>query len=313
MDILVGTRDGLHHTATPVTAFTGHAVHRLARDGDVWWALVDGNAIWRAGGDVRPDGWEPDGWEKVVTTAGFELRCILPTTIGLLAGTSDGRVARVDGHDLVPLEGFDHVEGRDRWWQVGDLDAVANTRSLAQAPDGTLYANIHVGGIYRSRDLGTSWEPTIDQETDVHEVRALADGTVVAATGMAGLCVSKDAGDNWDSVTDGLPTSSGWGLPYARCVVAWGDVVLLTASNGPQSDEAGVYRGHLFGTERLERCRGGLPPAFRDNIDTGCLSAGDGVAAFGTTDGTVFATRDLGESWHEVTSGLPPVLCTVAC
>jgi photosystem II stability/assembly factor-like uncharacterized protein len=248
----------------------------------------------------------------VATATGFGFRCILPTTIGLLAGTSDGRIACFDGHDVVVLDGFDRVEGRDRWWQVGDLDTVANTRSLAQAPDGTLYANVHVGGIYRSRDLGESWEPTIDQETDVHEVRALEDGVVVAATGMAGLCVSKDAGDNWESVTDGLPTASGWGLPYARCVVTWGDVVLLTASNGPQSDEAGVYRGRLFASGPLERCGNGLPPAFTDNIDTGCLSVGGSVAAFGTTEGTVFATDDAGESWREVARGLAPVRCTLA-
>jgi hypothetical protein len=307
MDILVGTSDGLHDTATSATAFAGHDVQRLARDGDRWWALVDGDAIWHARGDGQPDDWEP-----VVTATGFGFRCILPSTIGLLAGTSDGRVVRIDGVNVVPLDGFDRVEGRDRWWQVGDLDTVANTRSLAQAPDGTLYANIHVGGIYRSHDLGASWEPTIDQETDVHEVRALDDGLVIAATGMAGLCVSKDAGDNWDSVTDGLPTTSGWGLPYARCVVTWGDTVLLTASNGPQSDEAGVYRGRLFGSDGLERCDNGLPPVFRDNIDTGCLSVGSGVAAFGTTEGAVFATRDAGESWREVARGLPPVRCTLA-
>jgi hypothetical protein len=304
-DILVGTRDGLRHTNSGATSFAGHEVQRLARDGDEWWALVDGDAIW-----CRPAAAPPDAWQPAARASGFGLRCILPTTIGLLAGTSDGRVVRVDGHDLVALDGFDRVDGRDRWWQVGDLDAIANTRSLAQAPDGTLYANIHVGGIYRSRDHGRSWEPTIDQETDVHEVRALDDGVVIAATGMSGLCVSKDAGDNWDSVTEGLPTSTGWGLPYARCVVTWGDVVLLTASNGPQSDDAGVYRGRLFGSEPLERCDNGLPPTFRDNIDTGCLSVGNGVAAFGTTEGSVFVTSDAGESWREVARDLPPVLCT---
>jgi hypothetical protein len=92
--------------------------------------------------------------------------------------------------------------------------------------------------------------------------------------------------------------------------VTWGDVVLLTASNGPQSDEAGVYRGRLLGNEPLERCDNGLPLTFRDNIDTGCLSVGNGVAAFGTTEGGVFVTSDAGESWREVARGLPPVLCT---
>ena len=266
------------------------------------WAVTDGVTIWRG----------PDDWFEVAQTDGFGARCILPSTIGLLIGTSDGRVMGLDGGTLVPLDGFDRVEGRDKWWQVGGLDTVANTRSLAQAPDGTLYANIHVGGIYRSRDLGASWEPTIDQETDVHEIRALDDGLVLAATGMAGLCVSKDAGDNWDSITDGLPTSSGWQLPYARSLALWGDVILLTASNGPQSDEAGVYRTRLHSAGPVERCGNGLPDRFRDNIDTGCLSAAGGVAVFGTTEGSVFASSDAGESWEEIARDLAPVLCVQA-
>ncbi|MEX0948607.1 MAG: hypothetical protein WD296_07365 [Acidimicrobiia bacterium] len=303
MSIIVGTRDGLHEIAPRRhTHLEGRAVTSLAWDGPQLWAVTDGNTIWRG----------PDDWEEVATTGDVGARCILPSTIGLLVGTSDGRVMRLDGSTLVPLVGFDRVEGRDKWWQVGGLDTVANTRSLAQAPDGTLYANIHVGGIYRSRDLGSTWEPTIDQETDVHEIKALADGLVLAATGMAGLCVSKDAGDNWDSITDGLPTSSGWGLPYARSIARWGDVIIMTASNGPTSDEAGVYRGRLHSSAPLERCGTGLPETFRDNIDTGCLSVGGGVAAFGTTEGSVFASRDAGESWDEIARDLPPVLCVQA-
>ena len=207
MHIMVGTRDGLHAIAPQrQTFFDGHEVGRLAWDGQCFWAVTDGDTIWRGA----------DDWEAVAKTDEFGVRCILPSTIGVLAGTSDGRVVRLDGSDLVPFAGFDRVEGRDKWWQVGGLDAAANTRSLAQAPDGTLYANIHVGGIYRSCDLGATWEPTIDQETDVHEIQAFADGVVIAATGMAGLCISRDAGDSWDSITEGLPTTSGWGLPYAR-------------------------------------------------------------------------------------------------
>jgi hypothetical protein len=299
MNIMVGTREGLQELAPERRTHLAGAVTSLAWDGPQLWAVTDGDTIWRG----------PDPWEEVAKTDDVGARCILPSTIGLLVGTSDGRVMRLEGSTLVALDGFDRVEGRDKWWQVGGLDTVANTRSLAQAPDGTLYANIHVGGIYRSRDLGVTWSPTIDQETDVHEIKALDDGLVIAATGMAGLCVSKDAGDNWDSFTDGLPTSSGWGLPYARSIATWGDVVLLTASNGPQSDEAGVYRSRLYSSAPLERCRSGLPDTFRDNIDTGCLAIGGGVAAFGTTEGSVFVSHDAGESWDAIAHDLPPVLC----
>jgi hypothetical protein len=303
VSMMVATRDGLWDLAVGADPqFRGHEVARIARDGGTVWAVTDGTTIRRGPGD----------WETVAESDGFEIRCILPSTLGLLVGTSDGRLMRLAGDRFEPFESFDDAEGRDKWWQVGGLDSVANTRSLAQAPDGTIFLNIHVGGIYRSRDDGATWEPTIDQETDVHEVRARPDGLVVAATGTAGLCVSRDGGDTWDSITAGLPTSTGMQLPYARSVALDGDVALVTASNGPMSDEAGVYRVELGNGATLVRCARGLPARFRDNIDTGCLSAGDGIVTFGTTEGTVFASHDAGESWEQVMDGLPPVLCVLA-
>ena len=128
---------------------------------------------------------------------------------------------------------------------------------------------------------------------------------------MAGLCISRDAGDSWDSITEGLPTTSGWGLPLRALELRAGTTSCsLTASNGPQSDEAGVYRGRLDSSVVAPALpTTGLPATFRDNIDTGCLSAGGGVAAFGTTDGSVYVTTRHGESWDTLAHDLPPVLC----
>ena len=57
--------------------------------------------------------------------------------------------------------------------------------------------------------------------------------------------------------------------------------------------------------ELFERCRDGLPAWFDDNIDSSCLDAPpDGsVAAFGTSDGRVFASTDMGASWMKTTEG----------
>ena len=51
------------------------------------------------------------------------------------------------------------------------------------------------------------------------------------------------------------------------------------------------------------------PEWFPDNIDTFCLAASNGQAAFGTADGSVFMSGDAGESWTELANNLPPVLC----
>jgi hypothetical protein len=89
-------------------------------------------------------------------------------------------------------------------------------------------------------------------------------------------------------------------------------MILVSASRGPGGSESAVHRGRLEGGA-LERCRTGLPDWFDDNIDSGCLDAipeGD-LAAFGTSDGRLFASADLGASWGEVASGLPSIRCVL--
>ena len=86
-----------------------------------------------------------------------------------------------------------------------------------------------------------------------------------------------------------------------------GEVALLSASRGPRGGRAAVYRAALRGGT-FERCPAG-PGWFDDNIDTFCLDAlPDGsFAAFGTSDGQVYASTDAGSGWDELASGLPPL------
>jgi hypothetical protein len=77
-------------------------------------------------------------------------------------------------------------------------------RSMAAACDGAvLLANVHVGGVPRSTDSGLIWRPTIDIDSDVHQVCAhpARPDIVIAA---AGLCISRDAGTTWAIEQKGL-------------------------------------------------------------------------------------------------------------
>jgi hypothetical protein len=163
-----------------------------------------------------------------------------------------------------------------------------------------VYVNVHVGGILRSLDGGRSWTPTIDIDADVHQV-ATAEGLVLAAC-AGGLATSTDRGGTWTLRRDGLEA------PYSRAVAVCGDSVLVSASNGPRGSRSAVYRSGL-GDGGFERCTGGLPESFDDNIDTYCLDAlpNGSFAAFGTSDGRVFASEVEGSTWGELASGLPPV------
>jgi hypothetical protein len=124
----------------------------------------------------------------------------------------------------------------------------------------------------------------------------------VLAACAGGLAVSEDRGATWIIRADRLEA------PYSRAVTVCGDVVLVSASRGPRGGRSAVYRGALA-SGGFERCRDGLPEWFDDNIDSSCLDAlPDGsFAAFGTSDGQLFGSRDTGSSWIELASGLPAV------
>jgi hypothetical protein len=51
----------------------------------------------------------------------------------------------------------------------------------------------------------------------------------------------------------------------------------------------------------------GLPEWFGGNIDSHCLAASGTDVVLGSPDGSVFVSSDAGNSWQEVTSGLPPI------
>lgn len=292
-DLLIGTASGLYELdAHERTHLVGHEITGLAREGRRWWALVDGRTLRRGDG----------GWAEVAAVEGPEATCLGPTPAGLLIGTAGAHLLRLTDAGLERLEAFETVEERAAWYTPwGDP---ADTRSISVDSDGTIYINVHVGGVVRSTDGGRSWRPTLDIEADVHQVLAhpTRAGVVLAAAAI-GLGMSSDGGQSWRFDTDGLHGR------YLRAVAVCGDTVLITASTGPSSKRAAVYRRRLDGTGSFEPCRQGLPEWFRSNIDTACLAASGPVAVVGTDDGRVFRSLDRGASWELVAKDLPAVQC----
>jgi hypothetical protein len=270
----------------------GREVTALAADGTGWLALVDGHDVVRVHGD------EVDPLGSVREETG---RCVLGIGSAVLVGTAHARLARIAEGDPAIVPSFDAAEGRDGWYTP--WGGPPDTRSLSAAGDGTVYANVHVGGILRAEDPSGTWTPTIDVDADVHQV--LADPTdprhVVAATAL-GLAESRDAGDTWTFVTDGLHA------PYARAVALDGDRLFLSASTGPRGGRAALYRREP-GATAFERCEDGLDEWFPGNVDSHCLAAAGGTALFGTEDGRAFLSDDGGVGWREVLGGSGRVTC----
>jgi len=295
LEVLLGTREGLwrldRDQAFPVETFTGKSLTALAVDGPITWALADGRALWEGRDGV---------WTPRAALDGLPGTCLAATPVGLLIGTEQAHLLRLQGAAPKPVESFETTEGRDSWYTPwGDP---ADVRSISTARDGALYVNVHVGGVVRSRDGARTFTPTVDIESDVHQV--LAHPTrpeIVLAAAAEGFGISRDAGESWRFMTEGLHAH------YLRAVAVAGETVLISASTGPGGRRAALYRARLDEPVAFERCTDGLPSWFGDNVDTGCLAAEGSLAVCGTEDGSVFRSDDGGERWSLVVKGLPPV------
>ena len=289
--IFVAARDGLHpfddRGRPGDVQHVGRSVTSVAPARSELWAVLDGSQIWHQDGA---------SWRHVADLDRFRATCVASMDEDVFVGSSEARLFRVAGDTLEPVPAFDGAEGRSTWYTP--WGGPPDTRSMANWDD-DIYVNVHVGGILHSRDRGATWTPTIDVDADVHQVTT-AEGLVLAAC-AGGLAASTDRGTTWSFRTEGLEAR------YSRAVAVCGEAVLVSSSNGPRGGRAAVYRAGLTGGA-FERCLAG-PGWFEDNIDTYGLDAlPDGsFAAFGTSDGRVYASTDAGSTWDERASGLPPV------
>jgi hypothetical protein len=262
-------------------------------------AIVNGRSLRRRA---------PDGVWSTIATTGSDLACCVAVADAIYVGTDDARVLRVDAEGAPEqLRGFDAVAGRDTWYAGS---AVINgqrvgpplgIRSITATPDGAvLLANVHVGGIPRSTDGGATWHPTIDVDSDVHEVRAHPNrpGVVMAAAAI-GLCISRDGGLTWDVEREGMHAS------YCSAVAFAGDDVLVSASLDHFAAQGAIYRRTVDGHGPLIAVAGGLPKWIDGIADTGCIATHGSSVAIADRKGNVYVSADTGHSWSHHVDGLP--------
>jgi len=296
-------RDGLFVVGgeTPRHEFASQSVRALAPDGyGGAFAIVNGRSLRRRA---------PDGVWSTIATMELDLACCVAMGDVIYVGTDDARVLRVDGDGaLEQLHGFDAVAGRVTWYAGS---AVINgqrvgpplgIRSISATPDGAvLLANVHVGGVPRSTDGGATWKPTIDVDSDVHEVRAHPNrpGVVMAAAAI-GLCTSRDGGVTWDVEQEGLHAS------YCSAVAFAGDDVLVSASVDHFAAQGAIYRRRVDENGPLIAIAGGLPKWIAGIADTGCIATYGSVVAIADRNGNLYLSGDTGRSWSRQAYALPP-------
>ena len=292
--LLVGTADGLLD---------------LALDGSEERRTLPGATVVCVSGDwAIADGWVMglDAGTAVTLPDGLVPRCVLALDGGrALVGTSDARIVEVGGPEGMHRDHlFDAVPIRGGW--STPWGGPADTRSLALGPDGP-YAGVHVGGVWRQSRI--EWIEVVPAEADDHQV-VCDDGIVAVAAGI-GVGQSDDGGETWHWSDDGMHGR------YCRAVALADGWLVATASTGPATTEAAVYRRPLAEPEApFTRCGvdsngngHGLPRSFPRNIDTFQLAAAGPLVTVGTVTGELYLSEDSGAHWHTVATALPGVHC----
>ncbi|MGA2527704.1 MAG: hypothetical protein ABSG36_00925 [Acidimicrobiales bacterium] len=259
-------------------------------------------------GGARPS-WSLLDGERIVLLDEFDMTHVTalagPKAQAMAAAAGGTLVVGLEGAHLVTvapdgtvsrLDAFERVEGRETW--TNPAASAPELRSIAVSDSDVWYANVHVGGLWRSDDHGQSWRNVIAPESDVHEVVTGQDGTVAVAAAV-GFGWSTDGGNTWQWTTEGLHAG------YARAVALEGDIAFVTASTGPDTSDGRVFRCQLGAS--FEPCGSGLPESFPFNLDTGSLAASGDQVALGTRNGKVFRSGDGGSSWELAAEGMRPV------
>src|SRR6266851_5235318 len=284
-------------------------VRGLAPDGrGVVLAIIGGNSLRRRA--------PSDEWATVATSE-FELSCCMAVRDTIYVGTDDARILRLSDRDAVlePIDGFDNVAGRDAWFAGSAivngqrLGPPLGIRSVAANSSGSiLFANVHVGGIPRSMDGGRTWQPTIDINSDVHEVRAhQADPDIVVAASAIGLCISHDAGATWTIERDGLHA------PYCSAVAFSGDDILVSASTDHFATQGRIYRRPIIPEGNIVAVEGGMPAWTEGIVDTGCIAANGSSIAVADRAGNLYVSDNFGRAWSCRSTRLPTPSGVLIC
>jgi photosystem II stability/assembly factor-like uncharacterized protein len=254
------------------------------------------------------------------------------------------------GQSWTPVESINRHESRQYWSGTGGGDSCIHSVQVDQRDPRHIYLCVSAGGSFQSKDGGETWEmfthnavvtnraarealkqleemipedfPTDKDPAgldELHQMR-IDSKNPDRLWGMAhwGVFRSDDAGATWTDVTEGLPSFHGFPIAVTRR--APDAVYVVPLDYGADNfrvapGQFAVYRTMDSGAT-WQRLTKGLPgphdyqSAYRDALDTDGLDS-EGVYV-GTSNGGLFASRELGDTWQRLPGTLPPILSVTA-
>ncbi|MFD4583735.1 WD40/YVTN/BNR-like repeat-containing protein [Streptomyces sp. NPDC058434] len=219
---------------------------------------------------------------------------------------------------------------RSKWVPGGGGEAVHTVVTDDRDPDRVTVA-VSTAGVFRSQDGGAAWNPSNEGVSAVflpdpnpefgqcvHKIAQDAgDPDRLYLQNHWGVYRSDDAGAKWTDIGAGLPSDFGFAVvahPH-RPGVAYVFPINADADRVPAERRCRVYRTTDAGGtwEPLSR---GLPEGDHYGTvlrDAMCTDGSDPAGIyFGNRNGELYASADDGDSWQQLASHLPDVLCVRA-
>ncbi len=187
--------------------------------------------------------------------------------------------------------------------------------SLAFAPPNTIYVGCDVGGVYRSRDGGETFE-IINEGLRNYVILTIVvhpeDPNIVFLGTEGGFYKSTDGGDHWEWKRNGFPPIEDWSFsaPITSIAIDPNNSDIIYAGIGESNH-------HYFGQGTIYKSADGGESWFvvntRVNINTEAIiysiliHPGDSDILYASTDFGVYQSIDGGVSWEPKNNGLPHI------
>ena len=214
-------------------------------------------------------------------------------------------------------------------WHGGGAGLILHSIVLDPADEKRMWVGMSSVGVFHSADGGKTWEPRnkgtradFMPEDQRYPVIGQCVHCLVGAPGMSdrlyqqnhcGMYRSEDGGKTWESIEAGLPSS--FGFPAAAHPRDPSTLFLMplngdTDGRYPPDAKAAVYRTRDRGAT-WQALTKGLPQRAYFAVLRQAMATDRSEPAgiyFGTNTGTLFASRDEGDSWTPIAEHLPTVL-----
>jgi photosystem II stability/assembly factor-like uncharacterized protein len=304
-------------------AATGDGIARLDEDGDGWTVRLglersgahclavdpaDGDTVYaglREGGVSRTT----DGgatWEDcALPDAGVFSVAVSAADGAVYAGTEPSRLFRSDdgGGSWRALDALLELPSRPTW-SFPPRPWTSHVRWIAPSPHdaGLLLVGIELGGLMRSADGGETWDDhRPGAQRDVHSLAwHPTEAGCAYEAGGGGAARSDDAGRTWRGADGGRDRHYTWSVAVDPDDP---DRWYVSASTGPFAAHGGRDpQARIFRSEAGEPWRAvgdGLPDPLPSMPYA--LVATDGRLFAGLANGSIWESRDRGETWRGCT------------